>query len=121
MSQFGTGFVLIGNIVGLAGFVVAQCGPGLVLIGNIVALSETAVAQAEIVDLLAERAVAQSETELLLNWNVVAKYGMIVPMAEVALYGDTVSISGTAVSLDWYNEALAGAPGTMAGDSGTLF
>ena len=42
-------------------------------------------------------------------------------MAEVALYGDTVSISGTAVSLDWYNVALAGAPGTLAGDSGTLF
>ena len=121
MSQFGTGFVLIGNTLGQAGFAVAKSGTGLVLVGNIVALSETAVVLAEIVDLLAETAVAQSETELLLNWNVVAKYGMIVPMAEVALYGDTVSISGTAVSLDWYNVALAGAPGILAGDSGTLF
>ena len=33
MSQLGTGIVLIGNIVGLAGFAVAQCGTGLVLIG----------------------------------------------------------------------------------------
>jgi hypothetical protein len=45
---------------------------------------------------------------------------MFVPMAEVALYGDTVSISGTAGSLDWYNVALAGAPGTLAGNLGTL-
>ena len=37
-----------------------------------------------------------------------------MPMAEVALYGDTVSISGTAVSLDWNNVALA--QGSMRGD-----